>query len=207
MTLTNHATLSWLWTTNYWLATAAGPHGTVDVAAAWQPAGVTTQITATADLYYHFTNWTGSASGTTNPLALLMDAPKTVQANFTENLAASNTPEWWLALHGWTNDFDAAATGDAEPDGFFTWQEFIADTDPTNSASFPRLDLITTFGTNFPILDWTASSSRLYQVHRCDDLVDAVWITQEVGLGTATWTDTNPPPPTNRYYRLAPRRP
>ena len=207
MTLTNDAALVWLWTTNYWLAAAAGPHGTVDVADAWQPAGATTQLTASADLYYHFTNWTGSVTGTNNPLALLMDAPQAVQANFAENLAASNTPEWWLALHGWTSDFDAAATRDAEPDGFFTWQEYIADTDPTNAASFPRLDLITTFGTNFPILDWTASSGRRYQVHRCDDLVDAVWLTQEVGLGTATWTDTNPPPPTNRYYRLAPRLP
>ena len=54
----------------------------------------------------------GNASSTNNPLDLLMDSPKTIQANFTENLAANQTPEWWLAQFGWTNDFDAAALGD-----------------------------------------------------------------------------------------------
>ncbi len=207
MTVTNHASLVWLWTTNYWLDTAAGPHGSVDVADAWQPADVVTQLTAAADAYYHFTNWTGSVSETNNPLALLMDAPKAVQANFAENLAASNTPEWWLAAHGWTNDFDAAATNDAEPDGYPSWQEYIADTDPTNDASYPRVGLITTFGTNQPILDWPASTGRLYQIHLCDDLVGGPWTTQELSLGADTWTDTNPPPATNRYYRIAPLLP
>ena len=166
-----------------------------------------TQITASADAYYHFTNWTGSVSETNNPLALLMDAPKSAQANFAENLAAHDTPEWWLAAHGWTNDFDAAATNDAEPDGFPAWQEDIADTDPTNDASYPRIALITTFGTNSPIIDWSASTGRLYQIHLCDDLVLGPWTTQELFLGADTWTDTNPPPATNRYYRIAPLLP
>ena len=207
MTLTNHAELTWLWTTNYWLDTEAGAHGSVNVADAWQPAGATTQITAAADAYYHFTDWTGSVAETNNPLDLLLDAPKAIQANFAETLAASNVPQWWLAQYGWTNDFDAVATNDAEPDGFFTWQEFVADTDPTNAAAYPQMTYIETWQTNAPILTWPASTGRLYEIHWCDDLVDGEWTPLPLGLGSNAWTDTNPPPATGRYYRIAPQLP
>ncbi len=207
MTATNDAALVWLWTTNYWLDVEAGAHGSVDVADAWQPADVATQLTAAADAYWHFVDWTGSVADTNNPLALWMDAPKTVQANFAANLAASNVPEWWLAAYGWTNDFDAAATNDAEPDGYFTWQEYVADTDPTNAASRPQLAYLETWQTNAPVLTWPFSTGRLYQVHYCEDLVLGAWITQQLALGVGEWTDTNAPPATGRYYRLAPQLP
>ncbi len=207
MTVTNDAALLWLWTTNYWLDTEAADHGSVDVADAWQPAGATTQITADADAYYHFTDWTGSVAETNNPLDLLMDAPKAVQANFAENLAAGDVPEWWLAQYGWTNDFDAAATNDAEPDGYFTWQEYVADTDPTNADSYPQMAFIETWQTNPPNLTWPASTGRLYAIHWCDDIVAGEWTPLALGLGTNAWTDTNPPPATSRYYRIAPQLP
>lgn len=205
MTVTNDAALEWLWATNYWLDTAAAEHGSVDTPDSWQPAGISAPITALADPYYHFSNWTGSVSSTNNPLDLLMDAPKSIQANFATNYAAQGTPEWWLALHGWTNDFDAAETND-EPDGFPAWQEYIADTDPTNAASYPHISAIARDGTN-PVIAWPASSNRVYQIHHIEDLLDTPWITQQLSLGTGEWTDTNPPPATSRYYRLAPRLP
>ena len=207
MTVTNDATLVWLWSTNYWLDAGAGEHGSIDVADAWQPAGVSTQITAAADDYYHFTAWSGDDVSTNNPLDLLMDAPKTVQANFAANFATNGVPEWWLAQYGWTNDFDAAALADAEPDGYFTWQEYVADTDPTNAASYPQMTFIETWQTNPPILTWPASSGRLYQIHWCDDIVAGQWTPLPLGLGSNTWTDTNPPPATSRYYRIAPQLP
>ncbi|HAL92599.1 MAG TPA: hypothetical protein DCM68_06200 [Verrucomicrobia bacterium] len=205
MTLTNHATLTWLWATNYWLDTEAAEQGSVSVADSWQLAGSTTQITAVANAYYHFTHWSGSVSSADNPLDLLMDAPKAVQANFDTNYAPYGTPEWWLAQFGWTNDFDAAETND-EPDGFPAWQEYIADTDPTNAASYPRVASIATDGTN-PVVAWPASSNRVYQIHHLEDLIADSWITQQLSLGTGEWTDTNPPPATSRYYRIAPRLP
>ena len=207
MTVTNHAALVWRWTTNYWLNTTAGANGSVNVADAWQPGGTTAQITALADAYYRFTNWTGSASGTNNPLALLMDGPKAVQANFTALLATNAVPQWWLAQYGWTNDFDAAALADPEPDGYFTWQEYLADTDPTNGVSFPRMAFIDTFQTNFPILTWPFSTGRLYSVQWCDDIVGGEWTGLPLGLGVGEWTDTNPPPATGRWYRIAPQVP
>jgi uncharacterized protein (TIGR03790 family) len=207
MTVTNDASLTWLWTTNYWLEPTAGDHGTVTGTNAWQAAGSTTQLTATADLYYHFTHWSGEVSSTNNPLALLMDAPQTLQANFTENLAAQDTPEWWLAGYGWTTNFDAAATNDAEPDTFITWQEYIADTDPTNAASYPKMSEIVTDGSNDPLLSWPASTGRVYHLQWCNDLEDGHWTNEVLSLGSDTWTDTNPPPPTNRYYRVSPLLP
>lgn len=44
--------------------------------------GAQLQITATANQYAIFTGWSGSASGTTSPLAVTMDGDRTIQANF-----------------------------------------------------------------------------------------------------------------------------
>ena len=207
MVVTNNATLVWRWQTNYWLETSAGPHGSVAPDSSWQPAGLPAVIAATPDRYYHFAHWTNSASGTNNPFALIMDRPKSARAIFAENLATNYTPEWWLAEHGWTNDFDAAALADDEPDGFPSWQEFVADTDPTNALSYPRIASIAAEGTNSPVVTWPASTGRAYQVHFSDAFPGGPWTTQRVSLGIGEWADTNPPLPPWRVYRLAPLRP
>ena len=207
MAVTNNATLVWLWATNYWLETSAGPHGSVAPDSSWQPADLPALIVATPDRYYHFDHWTNSASGTNNPFALIMDQPKSARPIFAENLAIHDVPEWWLAEHGWTNDFDAAALADDEPDGFPTWQEFVADTIPTNALSYPRIVSILAEGTNAPVVAWLASTGRAYQVHFSDGFPGGTWSTQQLPMGTGEWTDTNPPLPPWRVYRLAPLRP
>ena len=207
LVLTNNATLTWLWTTNYWLETSSGTHGSMTPDSSWQPAGLPAILTAMPDRYYHFDHWTNSASGTNNPFALIMDRPKSALPVFAENLAIHDVPEWWLAAHGWTNDFDAAALADDEPDGFPTWQEFVADTIPTNALSYPRIASILAEGTNAPIVAWLASTGRAYQVHFSDDFPGGTWATQQLPMGTGEWTDTHPPRPPWRVYRLAPLRP
>ena len=207
MAVTNDATLTWLWATNFWLETSAEPHGSIAPDSSWQPAGLPALITASPDRYYHFEHWTNSASGTNNPFALIMDVPKFAHAVFAENLATNYTPEWWLAEHGWTNDFDAAALRDDEPDGFPSWQEFVADTDPTNALSFPRIAYLAAESTNAPVVTWLASTGRAYQVHFSDAFPGGPWVTQQVSIGIGEWTDTNPPLPPWRVYRLAPLRP
>ena len=207
LTVTNDAALAWLWATNFWLDTAAGENGAVSVADSWQPAGVSTQIAALPDDYYGFAAWSGDDVSTNNPLDLLMDAPKAVQANFAALLATNDVPQWWLAQFGWTNDFDAAALDDAEPDGFPTWQEYVADTDPTNEVSFPRMAFVATWQTNAPVLTWPFSTGRLYSIQWCDDIVGGEWTGLPLGLGVGAWTDTNPPPATGRWYRIAPQVP
>ena len=46
-------------------------------------AGTVVQFAANAATGYTFTNWTGGASGTANPVSVTMDGNKTVTANFT----------------------------------------------------------------------------------------------------------------------------
>lgn len=202
MTLTNHAELTWSWTTNHWLDTEAAPHGTVNVADSWQPAGVTTQITALPDEYYAFAQWSGDSASTNNPLDLLLDAPKTVQANFTALLATNATPQWWLAQHGWTNDFDTAALDDPDTDGFATWQEYLADTDPTNPTSFyPRLEAAILPGSLWLSIDPT-STGRQYHLDSATNLLDSPdWsnLTNAPGTGSA-WTSGVAPSGTGTYY-------
>jgi len=47
--------------------------------------GTVVQLTATPGTGYTFTNWSGGATGTTNPVSVTMDAAKTVNALFTAN--------------------------------------------------------------------------------------------------------------------------
>ncbi len=47
--------------------------------------GTVVELTAAASIGYTFGNWSGSASGTTNPVTVTMDANKTVTANFSQN--------------------------------------------------------------------------------------------------------------------------
>lgn len=93
-------------------------------------------------------------------------------------------PEDWFAAYDLTNDLAAAAWSDVEPDGFFTWQEYLADTDPTNAVSFPLMTFVETYQTNAPIVTWPASTGRLYEIHWCDDIVVGEWTPLALGLGT-----------------------
>ena len=86
LTITNASSLTWVWTTNYWLDTDAGPDGWVDVTDDWFPAGTNVTIQATASARASFSHWTGDvppADTNENPLTLTMDRPRRVKANFT----------------------------------------------------------------------------------------------------------------------------
>ena len=59
----------------------------------------------------------------------------TIGASFSPLLASRETPLWWLAQYGWTNNFDAVELADQDGDGVATWLEYLAGTDPTNPIS------------------------------------------------------------------------
>ena len=157
MTVTNHAVLTWQWTTNYWLDTEAGAHGSVDVADGWQAAGATVDVTATPDEFYEFAGWSGNASGNANPLGLLMTGPRSITATFAAIWTTNNpTPLWWLAGFGLTNDFEDVVNEDSDNDGFSNWEEFIMDSDPTNASSYLAVvELGPVYGTDCRELVWT----------------------------------------------------
>ncbi|MGZ3578779.1 MAG: DUF4082 domain-containing protein, partial [Syntrophales bacterium] len=58
--------------------TLVPPGGTYD-------AGTSVQLTASANANYTFSNWTGDATGTTNPVSVTINGNKNVTANFTQN--------------------------------------------------------------------------------------------------------------------------
>ncbi len=217
MTVTNDAVLTWLWATNYWLATSAGPHGSVNVGSGWQALGVTTQITAHAELYYHFTNWTGGAPSAVNPLDLLIDAPKSLTANFAADMTVNHpTPHWWLAHYGLTGDFEQTVLDDSDGDGHFAWQEYVADTVPTNPASILAIaSLEPVLGTSGEVtghaLTWPGAEGRVYDVECRTNLVGGDWACL---LGASNFpgscpanTVTDAPPVGTMFYRVKVRLP
>jgi pectate lyase len=82
--------------------------------------GATVQLTAVPDAGYHFTTWSGDASGSANPLSLLMNGNKTVTANvainqYTLSITAVNgsvtrSPDQPFYDHGTTVTLTAVAS-------------------------------------------------------------------------------------------------
>jgi uncharacterized repeat protein (TIGR02543 family) len=118
----------------------------------------TATLTATPNLGYRFTGWTGDASGTTNPLTITMDADKTVGATFEKDLSDTDsdglTAYDELVVYA-INPALADTDGDGLNDGYelgvgrfsivtgsFTWQQARTDARSKGGdlASFPTED-------------------------------------------------------------------
>jgi uncharacterized protein (TIGR03437 family) len=75
------ATVTFNFIVQFALSVAADDGGTVTVPAAWQNAGTSVTLTATAKSGYVFSGWEGNCKGT-GTCSLLMDGPKSVKADF-----------------------------------------------------------------------------------------------------------------------------
>lgn len=85
----------------------------------------------------------------------------------------AGTPNWWLATYGVAEDFDE---GDHVP----AWQEFLADTDPTNPASYFRIEAISN---GLPATVFFPSSARrYYTLQGCSNLTTGVWTNVEAQI-------------------------
>jgi uncharacterized repeat protein (TIGR02543 family) len=67
------------------LSLTAGNGGLVNGAGYFEE-GVVANISATASTGYIFSNWSGDATGSSNPLSISMDADKSITANFSQDL-------------------------------------------------------------------------------------------------------------------------
>ncbi len=163
----------------------AGPHGAVSPTGWIQVAyGGGTTFVITADAYYHINEVRTNAA----PVAGLAGGARTnfawqgittsgtLDAGFAENLATNRVPQWWLAAHGLTNQpWDEAALADPDGDGPRTWQEFWADTDPTNPASYFHV-----LGLRVPPggpawVTVVGSTQRLYGLYGASNLAGGAW--------------------------------
>lgn len=147
LTLTNSAMLTWQWQTRYWLSTQTSGNGSIAAANGWYAAGSNAVLTASAGPSWHFLGWGGNTNGCAiadNVMTAAMSQARTAVAFFAENLAPLGSPEPWLCQYGLTNESAAAEElKDTDGDGMFAWQEYEADTDPTNSASVLRITGVT----------------------------------------------------------------
>jgi len=195
-TLITNSTLTWLWTTNYWLDTTAVTGGSVNVSDGWKTNGTSVQITAATNAYYHFTGWSGDVTTNSVQITLVMSRAFSVTANFAPNITTNTaTPEQWLAQDGLTN-FSADALADADGDGLLTWQEYLAGTNPTNPASVFK---ITGGGANSQgsVIRWSSVSNRFYNLSRTTNLMSSFSVLAGASNLPAT-------PPENVYTNPVP---
>jgi len=122
--------------------------------------------------------------------------------------ATNGVPKAWLADNGWTNNFDVAATNDADGDHVATWEEYYAGTDPTNGSSF--FQCLEISKTNLPtlgkILRWNAVSGCVYGVEAATNLLSG-WqeLTNNLAAPINSWTDTAGS--VNGQYRIRVQKP
>lgn len=94
----------------------------------------------------------------------------------TESLAAHDVPRWWLGVHSLTNhwDWDNNALGDQDGDNISTWEEYIADTVPTSSASRFTVSISNPaiIVTNTHV-SWLGSTNRLYTLEKTSNLLSS----------------------------------
>jgi len=122
-------------------------------------------------------------------------------------------PYGWLTFTGVVTNgapesvLNAAEYGDADGDGMLNWQEFIAGTDPTNSASkFMIVSQVVSNGK--PYVSWLSSVNARapYRIESSTNLSNGTWVDQAATTANGTGTNVWAPPtaPTNRatFYRL-----
>jgi hypothetical protein len=110
-------------------------------------------------------------------------------------------PDDWQRLYWGINSKNwGGKEADSDHDGASNWQEFLADTDPTDETSVLR-----TFASSTPLgtrLNWNAVAGLIYQVQVSTDLKS--WTDFGAARFAPGSTDSIPLSPTNQkaYYRV-----
>lgn len=121
-------------------------------------------------------------------------------------------PDDWETDHGLNPSVSNAPSDDADGDLVPDVSEYIADTVPTNSASYLRASVLSNAGPRSVIFG-PSSLSRLYSLQFLDDLMTGAWsnVPSQVNLpgdGTSqdVLSDTNASP-AQRQYRIGVKLP
>jgi hypothetical protein len=83
-------------------------------------------------------------------------------------------PDGWAIAHGLNPTTPGDATNNPDGDAFNNWQEYIADTNPTNPASYFHITAIS----NLPpwAVYFDSSSNRLYTLYSRTNLTAGAWL-------------------------------
>jgi hypothetical protein len=195
---------------SFFLKTLAYGFGTISGGNRYFTAGSSATAVATPDAFSQFSGWTGDTNGapstSTNVFTVLIDSNREVWGHFDEKYAISGTPLRWLGSYYSTNDYNNAELDDVDRDGMVAGEEYIADTDPTDSNSVLRV-VQAARGTSTLDLYWSSRTSRWYSVERTTNFMLQGWPTQLLthvqgdASGIGHFTDTAPPP-REAYYRI-----
>jgi len=173
---TNDIVMSFDWDQQFKLATEAWGTGDVVPSSGWIPAAEVIDLEATAMPYHSFDHWEGDIPpglSETSSFSLTATGSLCIVALFDENMADQGVPEWWLAEQGWTSNFNTVVWDDPDGDSFATWEEFIAGTVATNSASFLSAVRIEE---GEPVrVYFEASTNRLYTLQYSEKLDIGTW--------------------------------
>ncbi|NCC51277.1 MAG: hypothetical protein EOM20_08690 [Spartobacteria bacterium] len=121
------------------------------------------------------------------------------------DLDRDGIPDEWEERYGNPGQFGPASTNDFDHDGVPDWEEYVADTDPTNNASRFRIGTLGMAGACNITFDCT--NSRLYWLESSPSLITGTWskvdgqtnITGDAG-GSLTLNDDGSG--AHKYYRI-----
>jgi hypothetical protein len=113
---------------------------------------------------------------------------------------------WQLQYFSSVNDPQAAPNADPDGDGFTNLQEYVAGTDPTDPASYLKIDSATTAG-GIASIHFTAVAGKTYTVLYRTNLLTGTWlkladVPAQGSTGPVTVNDPAFSGSNSRYYRL-----
>jgi hypothetical protein len=112
----------------------------------------------------------------------------------------------WLRQYGLPTDGSADYV-DTDGDGMNNWQEWIAGTNPTDTASFLQMTSVVPNGASGVTVSWQSVSGVTYYIQRGTNLgANAAFTTLQSNIagqaGTTSYTDSTPSSGNSSFYRV-----